>query len=134
MTVEQGIRAQLLATGAVTALVSTRVYQLRIPQTSTYPAIRIQLISQPEEAHLRGYTDLTRARVQVDCYAATYMAVASVADAVMDALRPLPFQVEDDLKVVHVQRIDRRPMFEADEFNVVRMFQDFLVWSQPLAA
>jgi len=63
---------RLKAITALVALVSTRIYAVRLPQTPTnltLPAVRVQQISRAETVHLRGVAQLMRARVQVDAIA-----------------------------------------------------------------
>lgn len=133
MSAEIAVRARLMATTAVTTLVSTRIYTLKLPDTPTYPAIRVQLIDEPQRKHLRGPHGLTRARVQVDTYvreasADPYGTLHAIADAVKTALVFAPF-TQGTVSVQSAERIDRRTLREADELNLLRMMQDFYVWS-----
>lgn len=143
MTVEQAIADRLSSDAGVSALVGTRVWQLKLPQSPTLPAVVVQLISDPSEHHLRGEVGQTRSRVQVDCYgkdsgvADPYEAVTDVAEAVSDALCGVePFTVAGagspsvDRYVQFVRRLSRMSMHEGDELRVVRVTQDFLVVSQ----
>lgn len=138
MSPEQAVISRLLATSAVTALVSTRVWLQKLPQHPALPAVRVQLITHPQEKHLRGPNGMTMARVQVDTYTAdsgvAYTRAASIADAIDASLAGVtgaPFTV-DDLYVAHVQRVDRRHLFEADELELFRILQDYRVWSRPM--
>lgn len=76
MTVIEGLRAYLLACTPIASLVSTRVYPLRLPQkvdlSSGNGAIVLTRVDDIGEAHLRGPNALSRARIQVDCWAATH--------------------------------------------------------------
>lgn len=137
MSPEQAIVARLLATSAVTALVGQRVWLLKLPQKPTLPAIRVQLIDNPQGKHLRGPNRSTAARVQVDCYqaegaATPYDTIVAVATAVNAALVNEPFDVSS-VRVTNVEELDRRSLYEADELNLLRMFQDFRVWSRPVS-
>lgn len=141
MTVEEAVIDQLLATSGVTDLVSQRVWPLKLPQHPVLPAIRVQLIDEPEDAHLRGYDALKRARVQIDIYddvagvGNPYTTVRDIATAVEDALRPQPFSVGSPaIVVMHARRLLRREMYEGDEFEYVRLMMDFELWSQVAAA
>ena len=69
MTVEEAITVRVSALAAVIALAGDRVYLDKLPQSPTYPAIRVQLVDDPASYHLRGPDGLSRARVQVDHYA-----------------------------------------------------------------
>lgn len=124
-----------MATAGVTSLVGTRVYQLVLPQGGTLPAIRVQLIDDPQTKHLRGPNGLTAARVQVDSYddvapsGDPYVSASAVAKAVNDALVNEPFDA-DDVRVQCATRVDKRAMYEPAEIDAVRLQQDFIVWSK----
>ena len=140
MRVEEVVRAKLLASAGVTALVGTRVYQLLLQQGPTYPAIRVQLISEPRPNHLRGADGSIRSRVQVDAYAQVgngtdpYDGAADVADAVRDALAgTAPFDdggSPPETVVTGVFVDNRRVLYEPEELRVVRVSQDVIVWSR----
>lgn len=117
------------------ALVGARVYQLNLPQTPVTPAVRVQLIDEVTSYHFRGEVDLTRSRVQVDCYASErsptdpYAAVMAVSAAVNAALSGDVFTI-GARKMVAIFREARRVLFEADELRLIRVTQDFLVISK----
>lgn len=76
MTVGEAMRATLLADAEIAALVSVRVYALRLPQpktgTTNLPAVVLTRISEVREQHLRGVGNVTRSRYQVDSWAQTH--------------------------------------------------------------
>lgn len=137
MTAADAVVERLLATSAVTALVASRIWRIKLPQRATYPAIRVQLISNPEGKHLRGPHGATRSRVQVDVYEAEASAgnplvrVTNISEAVNDALVFEPFSTSE-LRVIMAERLDTDERHEAEEQNLVRMFNDFYVWSKPV--
>lgn len=63
----------------------TRVYWGIVPQSAALPYIRLQTISDPRPEHLLSYDSARVTRVQVDCFAATYAAARSMAEAVIAA-------------------------------------------------
>lgn len=136
MTVEQAVLDHVLADPTVEALASDRGYQLRLPQTPTYPAFRVQLIDEPQDAHLRGGSDTKRARVQIDVYTEegddndAYSECVALADAIDGALIPAPFTDASPatLQVTGVLRLDRSPMYEPDDLRLVRIMLDYAVW------
>lgn len=139
--IEQAVLRKLLATAAVTALVSQRVYQLKLPQGPTYPAIKVQLIDRGATHHLRGGSKTFRTRVQVDSYAYEasgtdpYAVVSTVADAVFDALdgkAPFTTTSPSDLRVTGAFLIDRTPGYESEELKIVRLREDYWVWGKKL--
>lgn len=82
-TIEEALFAHLTANAGVTALVSTRVYPVQMPQNPTLPAIVYNRISGERVQHMQGSSGLASPRIQFDCFAKTY----AVAKAVAEALR-----------------------------------------------
>lgn len=139
MTVEQAVADFLADDADVAALVSTRVFQLKLPQGSALPAIRVQHISALDHFHLRGGSIVVRSRVQTDVYADEasggdpYDTAARVAAALHDALNGSVFVTDDEtLKVTGAFRDDRRALYEPGELRIVRILQDYIVWSRRL--
>jgi hypothetical protein len=138
VTVEQVVRERLLADVTLAALVGTRVYMLKLPQKPTLPAVRVQLITEPRGYQLRGEDGAVRSRVQVDAYqyeTATdpYDSVSDVADAASTALSGHRFTDAGSpvsLEVTGAFRQSRRVLYEAEEFRLIRISQDFIVWSK----
>lgn len=139
MTPEEVVAARLQAIGAVTAIVGDRIYMDKLPQAGEYPAIRVQLVHEPSEYHLRGgYRD--KARVQVDAYAVEgngtdpYAAVSELADAIhgddagsglsawRGSIGSPPFEVTGIL------RIERTREYDPDELRLLRQRQDYWIF------
>jgi hypothetical protein len=80
------IRTLTLADGTVSGLVSTRMHSDVLPQRASLPAITYSVVDTLPNEHLAGIAALSRARIQIDCYAATRAAANSLADAVRLAL------------------------------------------------
>lgn len=142
MTVEEAVRDRLADDAAIAAVVSARVYQLILPESPTYPAIRVQLIAEPGMSHLRGADALTRARVQTDAYvdATTgddpYATAATLNAAIQAALvddGPFSAGTPPARRVTGVLPFPRQVLYEAEERRLVRVMQDFIVWSHPLS-
>lgn len=144
MTVEQAIRLRVSALPAVVAIASTRVYLDKLPQTPTYPAIRVQLVDEPGGVHLRGPDGLLRARVQVDHFVDE---AASGSDPYADVealeaatrgdgkgtaatgLSGWKGQVGSPPFVVRgCFRTNRLRRYDPDELRVLTMSVDYIVW------
>jgi hypothetical protein len=146
MNVEAAIAARIAAISAVTAIVSGRVYLDLLPQSPTYPAVLVQLVSDPSRYHLRGVVGLKRARVQVDAYAMKtsgvdqYSAAVALADAIdgdgkgtaasgvsgwIGFVGSPPFEIRGCFRTSRLRRYD------PDELNLLTMTQDYYVsyWS-----
>ena len=145
MTPEVAIRDRILGLSAVSALVSTRVFLLKVPQHVREAAVRVQLISEPTEYHARGGVGMYQSRVQVDAYAAEsaggdpYADVTGLADAIHgdDAGSGLSGWAGEAggsppvLRIHTIQRVDRETSYEPDELRQVRCRQDYMVhWSR----
>lgn len=88
MTIEVDLRALILAAPAVAALVGDRGYPVILPQGATFPAFTYQRISGGTRvASHAGDSGLTLARIQVDCWASTYLAAKAACDAIRRALQ-----------------------------------------------
>lgn len=88
MSVEDLVRAYLLADPTIAGLIGTRVYPAPPPQNATYPLITLQLISDVQYPHLRqrgpGMAD---PRFQIDMWATTKAAMRTLARAVQTRLQ-----------------------------------------------
>src|SRR5688572_11729988 len=69
-TPEAAVIARLSSLAAVTAIVGTRIYQLKAPQQGATPYVRVERISGLTDYHTRGADALQRARIQIDACAA----------------------------------------------------------------
>lgn len=138
MTIEDVVVARLLAIAAVTALVDTRVYLDRLPQAPTYPCVRVQLIDEQEDYHLRG-GGLKKVRIQVDAFAREqsginpYAMASAVADSVHgddDGSGLSGWSEAIGSPALYVQaclRVDRRRYYDPAELRVLTMSQDYQV-------
>lgn len=82
-TVAELVYTQLAADAGVSALVGTRIYPRRLPQSPTVPAITYQRISSGPQL---GTTSLRRSRYQLNCWDLTPDGVQALADVVKGAL------------------------------------------------
>lgn len=131
--------ARLEDIGAVTSLVSTRIYMLKLPQGPTLPAICVQLVDDISFYHLRGGTRYGWARIQTDAYADEasggdpYASVAEVAQAIhgdnagsgmsgwFGSVGSPAFEVLGSF------RLAREKSYDPDHLRLVRMRQDYAV-------
>lgn len=145
MTPEEAVIERLLDITAVVALVSQRVYHVRLPQSPRLPAIRVQLISEPTDYHLRGGSGMYFSRIQVDAYAVEssghnpYEEATDLGDAIhggddgsgLSGWQGLAGGSPAELRIHTVQRVDRQVGYDAGELREVRCRQDYVVhWSR----
>jgi len=127
MTLSEALYSYISANVGVAALQSTRVYALFLPQKPTYPASTYRLISSvPWQS--RDDKDFQRARVQIDCYASTYLAVEALANAMHGAM--VAYTRSSAPRVVEVQSANRSDIFDGDT-EAHRISLDFFVWYEP---
>lgn len=103
-----------------------------LPQNVTMPAITYRVIDTVPNEHLGGIADVSKARIQIDCFAKTRGAANALADAVRIALElkhrgDNSGQFINDISLVsgEVHMIDR-PELGADERRYITS-QDFFV-------
>ena len=112
---------------------------MKLPETPTLPAVRVQLIDEPLSYHLRGRDDVVRSLIQVDAVANEFDAVhpdpygsaAALATAIDNALSGQVFtDGGSPISVVaHVAlRMSKRVIYDPDELRQVRIMQDYTVW------
>ncbi len=86
--IENEVYAILSGTGAITALVSTRIFPAFIPQAATaFPALVYEKTGGSRINSLRGYTGLQNPIIEINIYAertTTLQAVSTVVLAAMD--------------------------------------------------
>lgn len=85
---QAAFRARLTGAGAITSLVSTRIYWVDRPQTSSLPAITLQTITDARPQHMKGNQVSRESMVQVDVWASTYASARTISEAVIAALVP----------------------------------------------
>jgi hypothetical protein len=82
----KALEALLLADPAVSALIKKRVYPLVMPETTPWPLITYQKISNMPVEILTGPATSKAPRYQVNCWADTHDAASELADVVGRAL------------------------------------------------
>lgn len=83
---EQELRARLLSSAALAAVVGGLVDWGESPQPGASRYVVLTLVSDDEGATMQGRDGLRQSRVQVDCYGPDYATVAAMAAAVKDSL------------------------------------------------
>jgi len=75
----------LSTNAALTALISTRLNPVRIPQGSSFPAVSYNLVSEVPNPTKSGHSRTEFARVQVNAYGNTLASTEAVASAIRTA-------------------------------------------------
>ncbi|MEZ4714307.1 MAG: DUF3168 domain-containing protein [Caldilineaceae bacterium] len=124
MTLSEALYTHISTESNVAALQSTRFYPQFLPQKPTYPASTYRIVSMvPWQS--RDDKNFMRARVQIDCYATTHLAVTGLAEAMHDAM--VAYTKASNPRVVEVQLANRTDTFDG-ETEAHRASADFFVW------
>jgi Protein of unknown function (DUF3168) len=141
--IETLLRERIAGLGGVTALAGARVYLDQLPQSPLYPCVRVSLVDDSDDQHLRGPRDAQHARVQVDAFAQAgsgtdpYATAAALAQAIHgDGLGPGASGISGwigsvgspPVTVVGCRRVARTRRYDPDELRVVTMSLDYIVW------
>lgn len=127
------IRARLLAVAAVTAIASTRIYTLHLPQAPTLPAVLVQRVGEVQTSHLRGGNALRMTRVQVTSIAvsravAVALDLAVLGDGAGSGLSNWTGTAgSPGTPVRWVQAAGVQEDYDPDELRQYRVSRDFLV-------
>lgn len=133
MPVMEGALIDLIKSdAAIAALVNGRVYPLRRPQGSAFPAIVSTRVSGQPLYDDDGEVGLQNARVQVDSIALTYTQAKDLAQAVRAALTAFS-GVHAGINFSYIMLDEERDLTEtganAAEY-VSRIAMDFIVWTR----
>ena len=122
---EEALRAALLASGGLAALVGTRIdWGLR---AGILPAVRLQIVSKVPINSYAGRIGLTPYRVQIDCLGPRYGDAKMVARAVEAVVAGLTRPAWDAC-FLEAERDDDDT--DAAGNPVHRTFLDFRIWHQ----
>lgn len=88
MSLETALRARLKADVSVKAIVSTRIDWDVRPERSAYPAVVLQIVSDPRLQHMKGLMGSRPTRVQIDCFGRTPAEKVELREAVIAAAMP----------------------------------------------
>lgn len=118
MSIETGIFTRLSNFAGLTALVSARIYPVKLPQKPDYPAVTFTQVSVVRDHAMVSDPNIVEARYQFDAWAETKIAADAVREQLRAALKrwrnaadPLIFDTfldieqelyEDDVKVYHL--------------------------------
>lgn len=87
MTLEEKIYSVLSGDAAVSAIVGSRIYPERAPQTPQLPLVTYSRVSTSFVHTMVSDASTRRARVQITCWAPSYAAMRDLSDKVILALR-----------------------------------------------
>lgn len=129
MVIEEALMSYLLGYSSLNALVSNRIYFLKLPQAPVLPAIVLQKISAPR---IHGFSADTGAttRIQATAWATTYSGVSAVFEQLRASLQNYMNQTmggAGGLSVKNVELDDENDAYEDDTGRYGKI-ADFLIW------
>lgn len=132
-TIEEAIFAYLSNNSFVTDLVSTRIYPVKFPQTTTMPCIVYQRIDTP-----RSYTHddggalgaFATPRFQFEAWSTTYAEGKRISDTIRNALNHFKGELGYSSVVVTVSDIaaQNETVEYSPEFELYRFQNDFIIY------
>lgn len=126
----KALYTKLSGTAGITALVSTRIYPVVLPENVTLPAISYSVVAQPQIHSLEGVTALN-SLVQIDCWADTFLASQNVAEAIANAINDFSGTIGSEEKIHSSIQTGKQELFEPD-VNDYRVSLDYSIWHTPL--
>lgn len=118
-TIDGAIRSILLNNAAVTALVSSRIYAISLPDSCLFPAISIHKISDPY-SRIKGSP-----RVQVSAWAEDPLLASQISKAVETALDGYA-GAQGNLSIVQITPLESQDP-QKDDTGLYQVPYDFLV-------
>lgn len=127
--IEDAIRSVLLADADVAALVTARVWPMKLPQSATLPAVVYQRISTTGNGvAMEAPVGPTRARVQISAWATTFGQARQLGEAVLHALNGWS-GTAGGVKVQLVRLVNWLDDYEPGPPERFRVIADFYVFS-----
>lgn len=135
MSIETAVANYVITDGTVAGLVVARIYPLRLPQNPTYPALVFRRVSGPQLHNLAGAAGRATPRLQIDCYAETYLEAKDLAAAVkarLDGYRGTMDTADSPAVTFTVDTCKLENSLDFDESDVPnktlhRIAQDYIV-------
>lgn len=130
-TIKAALVTYLSAQAPLTALVSTRIEPMESATSTTLPRITYQRIGAEHAHHMRAAAGWVKTQIQIDCWGATSVSVANVAEQVREELDGMRNTTMGGVIVSHVVLQSERDSFEepvdATERGVFRISQDYTI-------
>ena len=126
----EAIFSRLDGDAALSALVSSRIFPMVVPQSAPFPCVRYEIIDAiPRVRAMHSDPGLTQPRVQFDAFAETYAAAIAIRTAIRNSIQRFRGPVAGvDVLAVYIE--DEQDSFEAipDEAGVYRARFDCVIW------
>lgn len=124
--IEEGLTSLLLASNQLQQLVGDRIYPVLVPESSPYPCISYQTISEVSDNTSDGPSGYVDRRIQVDAWGKSYPDVRHAQDAVRQAIEGFSGTLSDGTVVMSVRSVNSFDGFESDA-RIYRSSADYIV-------
>ncbi len=124
---ETGLVALLKSDSAVASLCGTRIFPLLLPDSPILPSVTYQTISSVSQYTNDGATGFTINRIQVDVWAASYMVVKTLSDAIREVLAGYSDILPDGTQILNIMQDNVTDLYE-DQAYLYRVQTDWLVY------
>jgi hypothetical protein len=133
MNVGKAIYYKLVNNATVAGIVGTRVYQTRLPQSASYPAVMIQKVSDTPYSTDSG-NNMFNARMQVNSYHTDHASAHALAVAVMTAIDFIQQEYINGVNVVQISFLNETDLSEdfAGFEGLFHVAQDYFVVYQKM--
>lgn len=121
---EDALYSYLSGYAGLTALVDKRIYPFLAPQGVSAPYCVYSKIGNQRQYSHDGYSTLQRPRVQISCFAATYVTAHAIAEQIVAAMEAWPDTNADVQVVFEENEIDD---YEPDT-KLHHAAVDFFIW------
>ncbi len=141
LTLLEAIHVYLSGKAALTALVSSRIYRGKRPQTTkTNPAITYRKVSGQDVLYQEGVSNLGEARIEVECWGDTPASAEAVRDKIRDVCQKYAGTItsgEESVVIVEMtletDGEDYDPPQDDSDAGVFSAIVDLHIWWRPTA-
>ena len=129
MDIGEALYGYLSTYAGLTALISTRLYPDILPQTPTYPAVTMQLISRVRDHLFHADSTMAKSRYQFSCFGLTRTSAKVVSKQIRLALQNYSGMMGGLVSVSAVEIDGEIDNYETD-VKVYSTMLDFLIWHE----
>ena len=127
---EAALRARIVDSPAVSAIVSGRVYWENRPQSAPLPDVTLLIVSDERPQHMKGFDSFRPTEVQIDVRATSFAQKKALKEAVIDAVAPKHFG--NGVRFARASDVRARPLNEdAGTQFIFRDVIELTVWHSP---
>lgn len=127
MSVESDVRNFLLSKAPLTALVSTRIYSVYLPQSPTYPNIVFSITSRNPQSVMNAAATLHRDRISFEVRTETLSDAIEIEEQLRIVLHSATRET-DNFVAIFLSTIDGNFEFTVETF---RRIIDYAIWYRP---